>query len=574
VLQGVSDGAHGRRPGRGDAGGGEDRSLKALLAEAARGDLRHAGDQHRWEERDRSSGGDEAAEHEAVVTAVMDVGLEAREAVADVADHGVEPGSVMAGCPCLVFAGSEAHGSAPGEGVVVGVQGKQDVLAQQVLTIDVAVACDGDGLIFDAYDEVDGLRPQVVQGRRGLALDNFNAEIGRGVGKAGERAGQQRQSRCLDERHPQRTAGGVTGLRKLCADGFVGGERFFGVDGKPLAGWRQLDVAADTTQELHAGLAFELRELYRDRRRTVGERLGDGRDCPAPRKLVEQPKTSQFHRSDYRMIQHRESVLVANGFLADDDCMLLFALLISPLVMAVAALVERRLGPSAAGWVAALPVSITVAAIALTLDAGADAASVMTLSAAGHVAAQVAFAVVFAAVLTRHGLLVGATAGTLVYAGSSVVLSDLPHLLAIAVAAPLLALAPQLVVRGRPQIGVPQRWSTTAVTCIAAAGVAEGTVLTSRLAGPDTAGAVAALPTVSTTLTVAVVMRSGSPAGAHVLAGLIRSLPCYLTFCLVAGLAAPSVGLPAVGLALLACTAAGRLTWRAVPVAPRLATSQ
>jgi hypothetical protein len=65
-----------------------------------------------------------------------------------------------------------------------------------------------------------------------------------------------------------------------------------------------------------------------------------------------------------------------------------------------------------------------------------------------------------------------------------------------------------------------------------------------------------------------------STAGAHALAGLIRSLPCYLTFCLVIALGAPLVGLPALALALLACLAAGHLTWRGVPRAPRVATAQ
>jgi hypothetical protein len=42
-------------------------------------------------------------------------------------------------------------------------------------------------------------------------------------------------------------------------------------------------------------------------------------------------------------------------------------------------------------------------------------------------------------------------------------------------------------------------------------------------------GAVAALPTVSTTLAVAIVARDGAQAGGHALSGLVRSLPSYLT---------------------------------------------
>jgi len=254
--------------------------------------------------------------------------------------------------------------------------------------------------------------------------------------------------------------------------------------------------------------------------------------------------------------------------------MVFVALLIAPLAMAAAALTERRLGPSAAGWVAALPVSFSVAVVAVTLDAGEDAASAMALSAATHVAAQVAFAVIFAAVLTRHGLLFGGAAGTLAYGACSVGLWHVPDVLPILAAVPLLGVAPRLINSSRPNIGSPRRWPTTTMTCVAAAIVVGAAVLTTRLAGPVAAGAVAAFPTISTTLAVTIVMRDGSLAGAHVLGGLIRSLPCYLTFCLVVALTAPSVGLPAVALALLGCVAAGRVAWRAVPRAPRVAAAQ
>jgi hypothetical protein len=254
--------------------------------------------------------------------------------------------------------------------------------------------------------------------------------------------------------------------------------------------------------------------------------------------------------------------------------MVFISLLIAALVMATAALVERRLGPSAAGWVAALPVSFAVAVLAVTFDAGDQTARTMALSAATHVPAQVIFAVVFAAVLTRRGLLIGGAAGTLAYLACSIGLAGAPHLLAVAAAIPALALAPRLIEASRPRVGSPPGWPTTAMTCAAASIIVAAAVLTSRFAGPVTAGAAAAFPTLSTTLVVAVVTRDGSLAGAHALLGLIRSLPCYLTFCLVVVLAVPSVGVAAIALALLGCLAAGRVTWQRIPLAPRVATAR
>ena len=250
------------------------------------------------------------------------------------------------------------------------------------------------------------------------------------------------------------------------------------------------------------------------------------------------------------------------------------ALLIAPALMAAAALVERRLGPSAAGWVAALPVSFAVAVLAVTLDAGDRTATAMALSAATHVPAQVVFAAVFAAVLTRRGLLLGGAAGTLAYVTCSLGIAGVPNALMIAAAIPALALAPRLISHSRPRVGSSRRWSSTALMCATAPMIVAAALLTSRIAGPVAAGAVAAFPTMSTMLVVGVVTRDGALAGAHALAGLIRSLPCYLTFCLVVVLGAPSMGPPALALGLLACLATGHLTWRAVPLAPRVAPAQ
>jgi hypothetical protein len=104
--------------------------------------------------------------------------------------------------------------------------------------------------------------------------------------------------------------------------------------------------------------------------------------------------------------------------------------------------------------------------------------------------------------------------------------------------------------------------------------IVSAAVATSRLAGPEAAGAVAAFPTMCTTLALTVVTRDGRLAGAHALTGLVRSLPCYLAFCLVVAFGAPSAGAAAVVLGLLACVAIAGATWRGVPVAGRPALAQ
>jgi hypothetical protein len=73
--------------------------------------------------------------------------------------------------------------------------------------------------------------------------------------------------------------------------------------------------------------------------------------------------------------------------------MVVVSLLLAPAVVAAAAVIERRLGPSAAGWLAALPIAFSVAVVAVAVDAGTESATALALSAATHVPAQVAFGV-------------------------------------------------------------------------------------------------------------------------------------------------------------------------------------
>jgi hypothetical protein len=247
--------------------------------------------------------------------------------------------------------------------------------------------------------------------------------------------------------------------------------------------------------------------------------------------------------------------------------MVIVSMLVAPALMAAASLVGRRLGPSAAGWVAALPVSIAAAAVAVALDAGGATARALALSAAEHVPAQVAFAAVLGVVLARRGLVRALAAGVAAYVGGSVVLAHVPAAVAVASAVSLLAVAQRFMPARRPETASPRRWWATAAAFAATAIVVAATLQATRLAGPGIGGAVAAFPTLSTTLAVSIVLRDGRAAGTDALLGLVRGLPCYLTFCLVLAVCVGPLGVGAVALALAAALLAGGLTWRRVPLA-------
>lgn len=249
--------------------------------------------------------------------------------------------------------------------------------------------------------------------------------------------------------------------------------------------------------------------------------------------------------------------------------MILLPLLLAPLVMAAAGLVERRLGSAASGWTGALPVAFAVAVLAVAVDAGPRTAAAMALSAAAHVPAQVAFGLAFAYVLRRRGLLIGAACGVAAYLAGALVVPRAPAALDVAVAVVALTLAPRLMPTVPPRPGPARRRSTTALTCLGASVVVAVAVLSSRLAGPALAGAIAAFPMMCTMLTVVTVRRDGPSAGVQSLGGLVRSLPCYLVFGVTVALAAPLGGPLAVGLGLLTCAATAALTFRPILIAAR-----
>jgi hypothetical protein len=95
-----------------------------------------------------------------------------------------------------------------------------------------------------------------------------------------------------------------------------------------------------------------------------------------------------------------------------------------------------------------------------------------------------------------------------------------------------------------------------------------GAMVTSRAADPGAAGAIATFPAVSATVAISLGRSGGRAAAAWALRGLVRSLPCYLTFCVV--VATTAEALPLLGSIALALTASliiGRSTWKNVPVA-------
>jgi hypothetical protein len=236
--------------------------------------------------------------------------------------------------------------------------------------------------------------------------------------------------------------------------------------------------------------------------------------------------------------------------------MVYVSLLIAPLLMLAALRTEQMRGPSAGGWVAALPLSLPVGVVAVAMDSGKQAAAALVWSAAGHVGAQAAFGISFAAGLRRAGLIRALARGVAAYAACSIVIAGLPPSVAAIAAIPALVVAPRFAAGHEASAGAGRLSAGAALTCPGASLVVGAAVVGSRVAGPAVGGALAAFPTISSLLALMVVRREGHAAGAQALGGLVRSLPCYLAFCLAAAVALPALGIAALPLALLAGVAA------------------
>jgi hypothetical protein len=240
---------------------------------------------------------------------------------------------------------------------------------------------------------------------------------------------------------------------------------------------------------------------------------------------------------------------------------LLIATALAPLLMLLATSVERRLGPAAGGWTTALPLGFAVTLAAIALTAGPATAGTVAASAAGHVPAQVAFGLLFGAVLARWGLLAGGAAGTLGYLAASVALGRLPQDAAVLLALAALAGGTRLVTSEYPRASRPRRPSATILVCLSAAAAVLGSTLASRAGGPVIGGAVAAFPTMSGTLAVAVTAQASRREGAAVLTGLVRSLPCFFAFALTIAICARYLGLWSFAIAATAAVTAAAVTW-------------
>jgi uncharacterized membrane protein (GlpM family) len=276
--------------------------------------------------------------------------------------------------------------------------------------------------------------------------------------------------------------------------------------------------------------------------------------------------------------------------------MVLVPLLLAPAVMLVATLLERRLGPAAAGWVGAAPVVIVIAVLAVGTRMGPASAAALAGGAAAHVVAQVAFALTVVVVAGRRraaggrgGVVGGLLAGVGVFVLVAAPVGLLPTALApltggvALLAGRRLLTGRRMLAAGRAGAGpvaqpgvrgdadarpdppaarpVAQPVALVIAVRVAATLVAVGAVVAvASLVGPGAAGTVSAFPAFSTALALLIARDRGVDGVIDVFRGTVLALPGYLAFCLTVWLATPPAGTgAAVALGLAACLVVYRL---------------
>jgi hypothetical protein len=240
--------------------------------------------------------------------------------------------------------------------------------------------------------------------------------------------------------------------------------------------------------------------------------------------------------------------------------------------MAGISLAERRFGPGVAGWLNAVPLSISFAVLGVAADQGSAAGGQIAEAAAAHVPGQVAFAVAFVAVLSRArgrlAVAAGLLGGTLGFVALSLLISLVPAPVAIAAALPALYYGRKaLEGEGETQT---RAHSPVLVRAVVATAAVLAVLTTERLAGPGLGGAVAAYPALTATLA----STAGVASVARLLHGMVQGLTGYLAFCVALAASAPALGIASAALvAVTACACAFAATWGTVKSGTKMCAS-
>ena len=217
-------------------------------------------------------------------------------------------------------------------------------------------------------------------------------------------------------------------------------------------------------------------------------------------------------------------------------------LLLTPVLIAGATLVQRRRGDLAAGLVVGLPLTSGPVALILALDHGRGFAAEAAVGTLAGLVAEVGFCVVWAILAARCGWAASALAATAAFAAVVIALRPLPGEPWPTLAALLAALAAgrMLVRAGEAPAAprVPPRWDLLGRIVVATLFVLGLTAIAGAL-GPRLSGLVSPLPIYAGVLVGFTHAAAGPAAARTALCGVLAGLFAFGAFFMTLALALP-----------------------------------
>lgn len=242
-------------------------------------------------------------------------------------------------------------------------------------------------------------------------------------------------------------------------------------------------------------------------------------------------------------------------------------LAIAPAFVVIVTLVARRMGPQAAGFLAALPIVGGPILGVLVATHGSAFGATSALGTALGTAATMIFALVYARLAPRLGPAACLASAYAAYFAAAAASTRIPVSWPAAVVVPLASWL--FVLRAFPDGALPGRplpapaWDLP-VRALATLLLVATVTSVARLAGPELSGLITPMPIITAVLAVFSHAQGGAEVSALMLRALVRGLFTFLTFFwLVAGLlprtSAPLAFAAAVASCLLLHAALGRV---------------
>ncbi len=206
----------------------------------------------------------------------------------------------------------------------------------------------------------------------------------------------------------------------------------------------------------------------------------------------------------------------------------------SAAIVVSASIAVERSGPLIGALISTLPISAGPAYVFLSLDHGPDFIAESAQASLLACAATAPFIVLYTQLAQRHGLLVSLGCSLAGWLGFAAIANSFAWTLLAALALNVVAYGASLrLTRGflhaAPRRGFVRRWWDLPLRAATVMSVAATVVLAGRVLGPTTAGLLALLPVVFTSLAIVLQPRIGGPATAAVMA---HGLPGMIGFTL------------------------------------------